>query len=519
MRGQRRVVGKRSAQKNRILTVFPAIMLAMLIASTNVFMVSPAIPRIVAELGGMEYYSWTIASTLLAESVMIPVVGKLSDLYGRKPFYLVGIAVFVFGSLTAGLAPDFWTLVAARAIQGVGTGTILPLSQAVIGDILAPRERGKYQGLLDVIFGVSSTLGAPIGGLITDRWGWRWLFFAIIPLGVVVFCFIARFLQVPHEKRYHSVDYVGTVSLIVGLTALLLGISFGESSQGNWDSPQARGFLIAGVVCLVTFVMVERRAKEPILPLYLWRNSIFALCNVASAAIGVSFLASLLFIPMFVQGILGSNATNSGATLVPMCVSLACVSVSSGLLISKTGRYKPFAATGTVIVTLGFILLARMNTATTSSAVAVNMIVVGVGLGMIMQTFTLIVQNAVPRKDLGIATATTTLSRSIGRTIGTAALGTVLAQRLPLEIARRLPAGAFTGEGESNAVLNASALVDPATLADLSPSVVTAMREGLAASLQMVFWAVLPVLGLAVLAAVMIREIPLAESIYSPNQS
>lgn len=515
--GQTRVAGQRHSESKRILTVFSAVMLAMLIASTNVFMISPAVPRIVAELGGMEYYSWTVASTLLAELVMIPFAGKLSDLYGRKPFYLLGISVFVLGSIVAGLAPDFWTLVVGRGVQGLGIGAMLPLSQAVIGDIVSPRERGKYQGLLDVTFGVSSTLGAPIGGVITDRLSWRYLFYLSVPLGLMAIYVIARFLHVPHVKRPRSIDYLGAFSLTFGLAALLLGISFG-GNQPAWNSPRTAGLLVAGVLSLVAFVVVERRAEEPVLPFYLWRNSIFALSNLVSAAIGLALLASILFIPMFVQGVLGSNATNSGVILIPMCLSLACVSIASGLLISKTGRYKPVAVTGSIVLATSFLLLARMDASTDSFHVVANMVVVGVGLGMVMQTFTLIVQNAVDRRDLGVATASLALSRSIGRTVGSAALGIILAQRLQAEIASRLPVEVYVPGGQSSAVSSAGALIDPGVLAGLPPSVVEAMREGLAASLQSVFWAVLPVLGLAALAAALIKEIPLADSIPPLNQ-
>ena len=425
-----------------VVTVFVGLMLGMLVAAISQTIVAPAMPRIVAELGGIEHYSWIATSAMLASMVVVPIVGKLSDLYGRKPFYVGGIGFFMVGSLLSAAAPNFWSLVAARAVQGIGMGTMMPLSQAIIGDIVSPRERGKYQGPMGAVFGLASIVGPLAGGYITDNLHWRWLFLVNIPFGVLALGFIIPFMHLPHIKRPHAIDYWGIVTLSLGLTTTLLATIWG-GTQYPWGSPQILGLYAAGALLLGLFVFAETRAVEPVLPLRLWRNSIFTLANIANMAIAMAMFGSIFFIPVFIQGVIGNDATSSGAILIPMTLSMIGMSVASGLIITRTGRYKALLLSGVAVMAVGFYLLTKMGVQTTNAEVVRDMILVGLGLGTSMQTYVLVVQNAVSRQDLGVATATTQLFRSLGATLGIALLGTVMVQGMMSEIPKHLPADAL----------------------------------------------------------------------------
>ncbi len=308
------------------MPVFAGLMLGMLVASLNMTLVAPAMPTIVAQLGGIEHYSWIAISAMLASTVAVPIVGKLSDLYGRKPFYMGGIVVFMLGSALSGLAPSFWFLVFARAFQGIGMGTIQPLSQAIIGDIVSPRERGKYQGLIGGVFGLASLIGPAAGGFITDRFTWRWLFFVNIPIALIALAVIAMFMHVPQAKRPHAIDSWGIVTLSLGLTAGLLATAWG-GSQFRWVSIQILGLYSFAALMLAAFVWIERRVPEPVLPLHLWRNSIFTLSNLATMAVAMTLFGAIYFLPIFVQGVIGNTATGAGTILVPMLLAMIVTSV------------------------------------------------------------------------------------------------------------------------------------------------------------------------------------------------
>ncbi len=488
--------------------IFAGLMLGMLLSSVSQTIVAPAMPRIVAELGGFEHYSWIAVSALIASTIVVPIAGKLSDLYGRKPFYVGGIVVFLVGSVLSGLAPTFEALIAGRVVQGVGMGTIMPLSQAIIGDIVSPRERGKYQGLIGAVFGLSSVVGPFVGGYLTDNATWRWLFFVNVPLGVLALAFIVPFMHVPHVRRPHTIDYPGIVTLSIGLTAGLLATVWG-GSQYPWGSTEILGLYATAAIALVAFVVIESRAREPILPLHLWRNPTFTLSNIAGLAVAMGMFGAIYFIPVFIQGVTGDTATNSGALLIPMSLSLVAASVINGQLISRTGRYKLPLIAGVAALGVGFLLLAQMGTATTSEVVVRNMIVVGLGLGLVMQTFTLIVQNSVDHRDMGIATAATQLSRSVGGTVGIALLGTIMTQSLRDEIPRRLPADALAQLAATGSGGGVGALLDPAQLALLPAPIVAAVRDALAVATHNVFVSALPLVAVALVAVLFLREIPL----------
>lgn len=496
--------------RRNVTTVFIGLMLGMLLAAVSQTIISPAMPRIVAELGGIEHYSWIAVSTLLASTVIVPIVGKLSDLYGRKAFYVAGILVFLASSVIAGMARDFNTFIVARVVEGLGMGTMMPLSQAIIGDLIPPRERGKYQGYLGGVFGLASVIGPLLGGYITEHLTWRWLFFVNLPVGLVALGFIVPFMRLPHQRRPHRIDYAGFVTLSVGLTATLLATTWGGSTF-PWVSPQILGSYALGAVSLGLFVWAESRAVEPVIPLRLLRSGIFTFSNLAILCVAMAMFGSIYFIPVFVQGVIGASVSQSGAVLTPMMLSLVVMSAVNGQIVSRTGRYKLPVLVGIALVGVGFFLLTRMDRGTGYGAIVRNMVLIGAGLGMAMQTYVIIVQNAVRREDLGVATATTQLFRSVGSSVGVAVLGTLMTQGMAREAARHLPPEVLAGMAGSvrGGELNAGSILDPAVMARLPAAAVEGLRDALAAALHPVFVAGLPFVGLAFLATLLIREIPL----------
>ncbi|HEX8276576.1 MAG TPA: MDR family MFS transporter [Longimicrobiaceae bacterium] len=494
-----------------VTTVFIGLMLGMLLAAVSQTIISPAMPRIVAELGGIEHYSWIAVSTLLASTVIVPIVGKLSDLFGRKAFYVAGILVFLASSVIAAMARDFNTFIVARVVEGLGMGTMMPLSQAIIGDLIPPRERGKYQGYMGGVFGLASVIGPLVGGWITEHLDWRWLFWVNLPVGLVALGFIVPFMRIPHQRRPHRIDYAGFVTLSVGLTATLLATTWGGSSF-PWASPQIVGLYALGAASLGLFVWAESRAAEPVIPLRLWRSGIFTFSNLAILCIAMAMFGSIYFIPVFVQGVIGAGVAQSGAVLTPMMLSLVVMSAVNGQIVSRTGRYKVPVLVGIALVGAGFFLLTQMDRQTGYGAIVRNMVLIGAGLGMAMQTYVIIVQNAVGREDLGVATATTQLFRSVGSSVGVAVLGTLMTQGMAREAAAHLPPEALARMGAEMAGgegLNAGAILDPAILARLPPAAVEGLRDALAAALHPVFVAGLPFVGLAFLLTLLVREIPL----------
>lgn len=490
--------------------VFVGLVLGMLVASVSQTIVSPAMPIIVAELGGIEHYSWLATAAMLASAVVVPVVGKMSDIYGRRGFYLGALVTFLAGAVLSGLAQSFWWLVGARTVQGLGMGALMALSQTVIGDIIPPRQRGKYQGLMGAVFGLTSIAGPLVGGWITDHWGWRWLFFANLPLGVAALVVIARYLHLPHTRREARIDVAGILTLTGALVAILLATSWGGTTY-PWGSPQVVGLYIAGAALLTFFVPIELRAAEPVLPLRLFRNGIFTFANLAGFVIAMGMFGAVFYIPVYAQGVLGASATSSGVIIMPMSVAMIGVGIVVGMLITRTGRYKVFTVAGTAVMVLGFWLLTRLHYGSSSLELTLAMVTIGVGLGAAMQTMTLVVQNAVDRADLGVATAATQFFRSAGGTVGIAVLGTVMTSRLGSAIASHLPAGAAAAMPAEG--LSAGSVLDPSALAQLPETIAVAVREGLADALHQVFLVGLPIAVVAVLFAVLIREIPLRHTL------
>ncbi len=490
--------------------IFIGLMLGMLVAAVSQTIVSPAMPVIVAELGGIEHYSWIATSAILMSAVTVPVVGKLSDMYGRRGFYIAGIVVFMLGSILAGAAQGFWWLVVARGVQGFGMGTLMPLSQTIIGDIISARERGKYMGYLGGVFGVASIGGPFLGGWITDNFSWRWLFYVNLPIGVAALIFIVAYLHVPHTPRRHRLDYVGFVALPLALVAVLLATTWGGTTY-PWASWQIVSLFVVGALVLVGFLANEYYAAEPVLPLRLWKNSVFTLSNISNMAISMTMFGAIFFIPVYAQGVIGVSVTNSGAILIPLSASMIFLSIIVGRLITYTGRYKAFMLAGLLVMGGGYYLLTRLDAGSTQAQLTLAMIVVGLGLGAVLQTYTLVVQNASRREDLGVTTSTTQLSRSMGATLGTAVFGTIMTNGMKTEIPKHLPPQALNGPQaqELSGGGGVGAVLDPNTLGQLPDAFVTGIREGLAAAMHPVFVVGIPIIALAFVATLFIKELPL----------
>ncbi len=498
--------------------VFLGLMLGMFVASISQTIVGPAMPRIVAELGGMAHYSWVATAAMLVSAIVVPVVGKLSDMFGRRGFYLGGLVVFMIGSVISGLAPNFWTLVAGRAVQGLGMGTLMPLSQTIIGDIIPARQRGKYQGLMGAVFGVTSVAGPIAGGWITDHWGWRWLFFAALPVGVVAVFVIARFLHLEHTPSRGRIDVLGIVTLVPALVAILLATSWGGTTF-PWGSATIVGLLVAGGALVVVFAWVELRAENPLLPLRLFRNSIFTWSNVAAFALAMVMFGAIIYVPVFAQGVLGVDATASGLILMPMMLGLIVLGIVTGFLITRTGRYKEFMLLGTVVLSVGLWMLTRLGVDSSEWELTAAIAVMGAGLGMAMQQYTLVIQNAVARADLGVATATLQFFRNVGNTVGIAIFGSVMTAGLSGAIASHLPPEILAQAGDSLDHVDAGAALDPSATAGMPPEVLEAIRAGLSDQLHDTFMLGLPLMVVVFFATLLIRAIPLRDTVHTADEA
>src|SRR3954453_6994943 len=396
----------------RVLVVISGLMLVMLLASLDQTIVSTALPTIVRELGGLEHLSWVVTAYLLAITAVTPLYGKLGDLYGRKIVLQGALVLFLIGSALCGLAQSMSELIAFRAIQGLGGGGLMGSAQAAIGDVVPPRERGKWVGLFGAVFGVSSVAGPLIGGFLTSHTSWRWIFYVNLPLGVLALVVLAITLPGARERVEHAVDYLGTALLATSLSAIVLATTLG-GTQYAWGSPFIVGLALLAVVALVAFVAVEGRAGEPVLPPRLFRNRVFAVTSAIGFVVGFALFGALTYLPLFQQIVRGASPTSSGLQLVPVMAGVLVASIASGQIISRTGRYKAWPIAGTAVACVGMLALSTMDENTGVPLAAVEMLVLGLGLGMVMQVLVLAVQNAVDYEQLGVATSGATLFRSI----------------------------------------------------------------------------------------------------------
>ena len=466
--------------KQQKIIVMIGAMLAMFLAALDQTIVGTAMPKIVKELNGLEHLSWVFTGYMLASTVTVPLAGKLSDIYGRKLFFLGGIIVFLIGSALSGQAHSMVQLIAFRALQGIGAGTIMTNAFAIIGDLFPPAERGKWQGAIGGIFGLASVVGPTLGGYLTDSASWRWTFYINIPIGIIAIAFIYFLMpQIKsHIKGKRYIDYLGAILLTLGLIPFLLGLVWG-GNQYPWLSPQILGLFSFAAAALIGFGFTETKAKEPIIPLTLFHNKIFTVSVMAAFLTSMGMFGAILYIPLFAQGVLGSTATNSGFILTPLMIGMISASALSGQIVSRTGKYKYLAVLGTGVITAAMVLLAFVGVHTTSFELVLRMILLGVGLGMTMPIFNIAVQNAFPQTQLGVVTAGTQLFRSIGGTVGTAIMGSVLNMGLVSGVKKIADDPFLQQLGKSNPTFSADKFDANAAQGFLSSDVQTAIRNQL----------------------------------------
>ncbi|WP_019176835.1 MDR family MFS transporter [Methanomassiliicoccus luminyensis] len=480
--------------------------LGMLLASLDQTIVGTAMPKIVAELGGMSLFSWLVTAFMLAETITIPIAGKMSDRIGRKPVFLAGMLVFLAGSILAGLSTSMEFLILTRFIQGLGGGAMMPVSMAAVADLYAPEERGKIQGLLGAIFAISSIIGPFIGGFIVDHMDWRWVFYVNIPVGIAAIAVTSlRFPKFINDNP-QPVDYLGMVTLMACLAPALLVVTWGGSTYA-WDSVEIIGMSVIAVVSLIAFILVERKAKDPLLPLGLFKEPIFTLGSASLVIIAFGMFGVITFLPLFLQAVIGMSATNSGESLIPLMLGSMLTTVPSGFLLKRTG-YKPWLIAGPPIAALGLFLLSTLHAGSSQVEAMAYLVIVGAGMGCVMSNVIVAAQNVMPKKDMGVVSSSMSLFRSIGGTVGVTILGTIVNHRMVDELNRNLSAEAIAALPTTDVSQLGNLLMSPGAAAIPEP-ILEIIRMALSDSITYMFFIGAIITILALVTSVFIRSVPL----------
>jgi len=491
--------GPAEPKARSVRVVVLALMITMLLAMLDNLIVGTAMPTIVGELGGMEHLAWVVTAYTLATAASTPIWGKLGDLYGRKGVFLTAIVIFLIGSVLSGMAQDMGQLIGFRAVQGLGAGGLMVGVMAILGDLVPPRERGRYQGMMAGVMAVAMIGGPLVGGAITDHLGWRWSFYINLPLGAVALAMVTAVLHLPRKERSKAkVDYLGAALLTVGITAIVLVTTWGGTEYA-WSSAVIMELIALGVAALVGFLFVETKAAEPIMPLHIFRNRNFSLMSVVGFMAGFVMFGAVLFLPLYQQSVQGASATNSGLLLLPMLLAMMIVSLVAGRITTSTGKYKMFPILGSVLMVTGLFLLATMDTGTTRLTSGVYMAVLGAGMGFLMQITMLVAQNSVELRDMGVASSATTLFRTLGSSFGVAIMGALFTGRVQDEMAAR-------GGG---AVTESSAQLDASSLAKLPDAAREAYEYAVASGTHIAFLVGGSVAVVALVAAFFVQEVPL----------
>ncbi|MDP9363758.1 MAG: MFS transporter [Chloroflexota bacterium] len=487
----------------QIVTVLIGLMAGMLLAALDQSIVGTALPRIVSDLGGLDRLSWVVTAYLLTSTAATPLWGKVSDLYGRRPIFQLAIGIFLVGSVLCGLAQNLPQLIAFRAVQGIGGGGLMAIAFSVIGDVIPPRERGRYQGYFGAVFGVSSVAGPLLGGWFTDGPGWRWIFYVNLPVGAVALAITSMALKLPTVRREHRIDYLGAATIVAAVTSLLLYLDWAGGAFG-WTAPGPLALAAAAAILTVLFVAIERRAEEPIIPLRLFANAVFSVGNLYGFLAGVVMFGTIIFLPLYLQAVLGMSPTRSGLAMLPAVFGIFFTSIGSGQLITRTGRYKRYPILGAGVLIVALLLMSQLRVETPYWQLAIYEFLFGVGLGFTMQTIVVAVQNAVPYRDMGAATSATTFFRQMGGTVGAAIFGAVLGIRLSGYLADQVgnapETAAAGGAIDANNIQAIQALPEPAR---------ELVRGAFTHALTDVFLVGVPFAAVALLVAFFLKELPL----------
>jgi EmrB/QacA subfamily drug resistance transporter len=494
------------AQNQRVRLIFGALLLVLLLASLDQTIVSTALPTIVGDLGGVSDLSWVVTAYLLSSTVVGPVYGKLGDQYGRKIVLQVAIVIFLVGSALCGISQNMTELIVFRGIQGLGGGGLFVITIAVVGDIFPPRERGRYQGYFGGVFGVSTVLGPLLGGFFVDHLSWRWIFYVNLPIGLIALAVIATAFQPRTDHVKHTIDYLGAALLAGGLSAIVLYTSLGGTTY-SWTSPWMLALIVGGVVLLAAFVFAEGRAAEPILPLELFRNRVFSVTSAVGFIVGLALFGAITYLPLYLQDVKGHSPTTSGLLILPLMVGLLTASIGSGQLITRFGRYKPFPVAGTAIMVVGLLLLSRLQVDTSTVVTGAYMLVLGFGLGNVIQVLVLAAQNAVDYKYLGVASSGSTLFRQIGGSIGVSVFGAIFANQLAANLVGKLPPGARVPSSAAN----------PAVVKQLPAVLRDPFRIAITDALTTVFLVAAGIAVLAFLLTWLLPEVPLKTTAGAPD--